>query len=247
MPSMFNSSRYYLERFANEASASGPRGMRILDAGAGACPYRPNFEANGHIYESADFGAVDKEYGHLTYRCRLDSIPVEAERFDLVFLTQVLEHLPEPLAVLQEMNRVLKPNGVLWASAPLYYEEHEKPYDFFRYTQFGLQHLLTAAKFDVDRLEWLDGYAGAVAHQYSRAAKFLPLHPRAYGGGLKGVATAAVVALHRPILALMARVLAAADGRSKYTAKGHPINYAVVARKRCEASLTGQTPMRTAS
>src|SRR5438876_920487 len=84
------------------------------DAGAGICPYRKHFIERGHQYESADFGAVDKEYGDLTYRCRLEAIPVVDDNYDLVLLSQVLEHLPEPLQVLRELQRVLKPGGTLW-------------------------------------------------------------------------------------------------------------------------------------
>ena len=43
--------------------------------------------------------------------CSLESIPVEAQRYQLVLLTQVLEHVPEPLAVLKELHRVLVPGG----------------------------------------------------------------------------------------------------------------------------------------
>ena len=32
--------------------------------------------------------------------------------------------------------------GPLWLTAPFFYAEHERLYDFFRYTQFGLRHLL---------------------------------------------------------------------------------------------------------
>jgi hypothetical protein len=44
-----------------------------------------------------------------------------------VLLTQVLEHLPDPLAVLNELNRVLKRRHRMWLTQPLYYHEHEQP------------------------------------------------------------------------------------------------------------------------
>lgn len=228
---MINSSRVYLDRFAAEAAASLPSGARVLDAGAGDCPYRKHFVLHGHDYESADFGALDKPYGALTYRCRLEAIPVEAARFRLVFFSQVMEHLPNPSAVLGELFRVLEPGGALWLSAPFYYEEHEQPYDFYRYTQFGFRHLLESAGFRLERLEWLEGYAGTVSHQFARAARHLPRRPRDYGGGLAGLATAVWVIPAKPVLALLARLLAGADLRVRFTGAGHCKNYCAVARK----------------
>ena len=53
---------------------------------------------------------------------------------------------------------MLKPGGTLWLTAPLFYAEHERPYDYFRYTQFGLRHLLEREGFR-SRRDRLDGRA----------------------------------------------------------------------------------------
>lgn len=45
-------------------------------------------------------------------------------------------------------------------AAPLFYEEHEQPYDFFRYTQFAHWLLFSQAGFQVERVEWLEGFFG---------------------------------------------------------------------------------------
>ncbi len=224
-----NSSREYLRDFAAQAAASLPAGALILDAGAGDCPYKHLF-AHAH-YESADFGQVDKEYGDITYTCDLAKVPVEADRYDLVLLTQVLEHIPEPLTVLQEMHRLLKPAGQLWLSTPLYFAEHEAPYDFYRYTQFGLRHLLESAGFNIDRMEWLEGYYGSLSYQMATAATALPLNPSAYGGGLTGTLAAGAILLVKPLALLLSIIFARLDLRKKHTQSGHPKNYAVVAVK----------------
>ena len=108
-------------------------------------PYRSLFD---HVtYESIDFCKVDKEYAAPTYIGDATAIPVSDGRYDfLVLMTQVLEHLPDPVKVLCEVNRVMKPASTLWLSCPLFYQEHEQPYDFFRYTQFGLRHLLGSCR-----------------------------------------------------------------------------------------------------
>lgn len=225
----FNSSRKYLSDFVSEAAASLPRGALVLDAGAGDCPYKHLFAKA--CYESADFCQVDKQYGEITYVCDLTNIPVEDSRYDLVLLTQVLEHVPEPQDILREMHRVLKPGGELWVSAPLFFAEHEIPYDFYRYTQFGLGHLLRSAGFIPKRIEWLEGYYGTWAYQLETASIALPLHPKHYGGGLVGSISAVMVLLVKPLFLLLSVVFSRLDVRQKHTASGQCKNYAAVAVK----------------
>ena len=58
--------------------------------------------------------------------------------FDAVLFTQVLEHVPEPARVLAELHRILRPGGTLYLTAPLVWELHELPHDYYRYTSEGL-------------------------------------------------------------------------------------------------------------
>ena len=118
-----------------------------------------------------------KKYRQPDYVCDLVAIPVEDARFDHVVCTQVLEHLPEPLRVIAELGRVLKPGGTLWLSAPLFYAEHEKPYDFFRYTRTAWA-LLEDAGFEVGEIAWLEGYFGTLSYQVRVAGRALPTGPR---------------------------------------------------------------------
>lgn len=111
-----------------------PAGALVLDAGAGTAPYAELFS---HArYESADFEKLEKEYAS-TYVCDLGAIPVEDARYDAVVFNQVMEHLPEPARVLAELGRVIKPGGRMIYTGPFFYEEHEGPYDFYRYTRSG--------------------------------------------------------------------------------------------------------------
>jgi SAM-dependent methyltransferase len=226
---LFNSSRRYLHHFVHEAAATLAPNALVLDAGAGDAPYRHLFVDSR--YQSTDFLRVDKQYSDVSYVCDLQNIPAQGSRYDLVLLSQVLEHLPEPKLALQEIHRVLKPSGKLWLSAPLYFPEHEAPYDFYRYTQFGFRHLLTESGFAVERIEWLEGYYGTLSYQLLLAAKSLPVHPRFYGHGPAAVAAAGAVNAFRPLLLLFAALFAHLDMRYKLTTAGHCKNYIVVASK----------------
>jgi len=225
-----NSSRTYLHRFLARAGESVRPGELVLDAGAGRAPYRDLF---AHArYETADFLAVKgKQYRAPDYVCDLASIPVEDARFDHVLLTQVLEHLPDPGRVLAELQRVLKPGGTLWLTAPLFYAEHERPYDFFRYTQYGLRRLLETAGFAVREVEWMEGYLGTLSYQARLLSRSLP-HGRAdWGGGVRGAALALGAKAARRASGRAAVALSALDLRFKFTGKGLPKNYQVVATR----------------
>ena len=173
-------SRHYTRVFASRAAARGAdKSFMVLDAGAGTAPYADVFS---HLtYETADYaGTPGKDYSHIDYACDIVTIPVADQRFDLVWCSQTLEHCRDPLAVLQEFHRILKPGGEVWLTAPLYYEEHEKPWDFYRFTRFAWQHFAEVVGFDVVEIEPLEGYYATLSYSLRMAAKHLPkeMQPR---------------------------------------------------------------------
>jgi SAM-dependent methyltransferase len=225
-----NSSRTYLHRFLARAARAVPPGALVLDAGAGRGRYRHLF---AHArYETADFVAVKgKAYEAPDYVCDLARIPVDDARFEHVVCTQVLEHLPEPGAVLRELGRVLVPGGRLWLTAPLTYAEHERPYDFFRYTRYGLRRLLEDAGFEVVELEPLEGYFGTLSYAVRHMSKHLPATAAAYGGGPAGHGMALAARAARAGGGPVATGLARLDLRFKLTGTSLTKNFQAVARK----------------
>lgn len=68
------------------------------------------------------------------------SMPFPAESFDLIYCRQVLEHVEEPRALLQEVKRILKPDGIFIGST-----SHLEPYhaySTFNYTPYGFLRLI---------------------------------------------------------------------------------------------------------
>lgn len=74
-------------------------------------------------------------------------LPLKSEQFDIVFASNVFEHLYEPKQIIQESARVLKVGGKMFASVPFLLMEHQAPFDFFRYTRFALEKMCKEAGF----------------------------------------------------------------------------------------------------
>jgi SAM-dependent methyltransferase len=219
----FNSSRYRLYEEVSAFALSIPKGAYLLDAGSGNQPYRELVQHTN--YESADFEELDKSYAKTRYICDLRAIPVEDERYDYIFFNQVMEHLPEPKAVLQELYRVLKPRGKIFYSGPLFYEEHQVPFDYFRYTQFGLKVLFNNAGLVTERLEWLEGYFGTIAYQFHSMAKYLPTQPKEIGLGAKAYLVSPFLFMLKKLALLLSIFFHRLEKHTKYTDRGYPKNY----------------------
>ena len=69
--------------------------------------------------------------------------------FDLVIMMEVLEHVKEPKKALSEIYRVLSHNGKLIMSTPFILGIHDEPYDYYRFTKYGLEYLLSDYKIEI--------------------------------------------------------------------------------------------------
>jgi SAM-dependent methyltransferase len=168
-----NTSRIRLREFAAEAAAQGAdKTFRVLDAGAGDLPYADLF---AHVsYEACDI----KDNGLLDFVCDLAHLPMPDATYDLVFSSQTLEHVRNPRRVMRELARVTKPGGQLWLTAPLFYEEHQKPHDYFRYTRFAWRILARQAGLKVVNISTLEGYYGSLSYYLHAGYRTLPKRER---------------------------------------------------------------------
>lgn len=120
----------------------------VLDVGCGTKPYQYFFNFTNYVGLEFDTG-IDSEKKAADYYYDGKTFPFESDSFDSIICNQVLEHVFEPKQFLSEIFRVLKPKGNLLLTVPFVWDEHEQPFDFARYSSFGLEHLLKANGFNI--------------------------------------------------------------------------------------------------
>jgi SAM-dependent methyltransferase len=120
----------------------------LLDVGCGTKPYRSLFKVKS--YRGLDIDSpVTRELGVADDLYDGTLFPYQNETFDSALCNQVLEHVFNPDEFLGEINRVLKRGGKLLLTVPFVWDEHEQPYDYARYSSFGLQALLEKNGFKI--------------------------------------------------------------------------------------------------
>lgn len=139
-----------LYRALSAAAREYVRG-RLLDAGAGRQAYRAMLQRYCASYESLDVG------GAADHVADLQRTGLPDAQYDSIFCTQVLHHLPEPGAAISEMARMLRPGGRVVISAPHLVWMHNEPHDFWRFTRYGMRHLLEKAGLRVMKEEAVGG------------------------------------------------------------------------------------------
>ena len=140
---------------------------RLLDFGCGRKPWISLFRVDEYI------GVDIEESGHDHLDSLIDvfydghTLPFEDNSFDSIFSSETLEHLFNIDEILTEFKRVLKQSGQLLITVPFTWNEHEQPYDFARYTSFGLSDLLQRHGFEIIRLHKTSTYFETVCQLFN--------------------------------------------------------------------------------
>lgn len=140
---------------------------RVLEAGSGRSPYASMLESSADSVTRLDIDAVHSPdlVGDVQ---AMKAIPDRS--FDSVLSTQVIEHVPRPQDAFSEFSRVLRPGGILILTAPHLSMIHDAPYDFFRFTRFGLAELCQASSLEVVELREVGGVISLIGHAASVGA-----------------------------------------------------------------------------
>lgn len=119
----------------------------VYDLGCGTRPYEHDIMQNADGYVGVDWSNTLHAL-HAEIVADLNQpLPIESSVANTVVSFQVLEHLSEPQTMVNEAFRILRGGGRVIISVPFQWWVHEAPYDYFRYTRYGLEHMLAKAGF----------------------------------------------------------------------------------------------------
>lgn len=134
---------------ANMKEISG----NVLDFGCGSMEYKKILE-KVETYSGLDIEGAEKNGFYAENVIYYDGvhIPFEKESFDAVISIEVFEHVEYLDDVLLELNRVIKRGGKMFFTVPMNFPGHLEPYDFRRFTKYGIMKKMEAAGFVIEKM-----------------------------------------------------------------------------------------------
>jgi SAM-dependent methyltransferase len=149
-------------------------GGRLLDAGAGEGTYKRHFTAQRYYGLDLGVGDASWNYSRLDVVGDLSALPFRDSTFDGCLNVVTLEHVREPGRVVAELARTLAPGGRLLLIAPHEWEEHQPPHDYYRFTRYGLEHLLCQAGLAEASIRPVGGFFRLLSRRLFNALQFFP-------------------------------------------------------------------------
>lgn len=139
----------------------------VVDLGCGMKPYQSWLGSGAQRWLGFDLPSSVSGRPMADAFATATDVPLRTGIADCVISTQVIEHVPNPWAVVAEAARLLKPGGCLMLSAPQSQWLHEEPHDYFRYTKYGLMELARRAGLTTVSVVPIGGAIALVGFQLS--------------------------------------------------------------------------------
>ena len=247
--SWWHIARRKLLRDAASNALSGKREARILDLGCTAqleFADAPAFRVlNAH--SSLPILAFRQMEGCQNLICTAtEELALTSNSFDVIVAGDVLQSVPDDLAALRELRRILKDGGSLCLTVPAYPflwgEEDEARGHQRRYTASELRQKLNNCGFEISRVSYLvaTGFLPSMLQRVGRnifsksivSSQAFSVNPRmgehrdGHASGLR----AALDPLHQPALRHAPGLLGAEACAHRRTRHGAPLGAAVVPR-----------------
>jgi SAM-dependent methyltransferase len=135
----------------------------VLDIGAGNHPrYQHLFRYSEYIKMNLAVGKNTDAVG------TIEAIPFPTDSFDSIICTQVLGDVYNLQQAFIEMQRVVKPGGVILVTENLFDPLHDQPHDYWRFTRYSLERLAQEAGLIIEVLEERGGYHSLIAQLRAR-------------------------------------------------------------------------------
>jgi len=145
----------------------------LLDVGCGQRRHEHLFLPHVTRYIGMDYPPVSEGVWATTGGEKVDiwadghNVPVASACVDTVLCSQVLEHVQEPAQVMRELARVLKPGGHAIVTVPQEWGVHQEPFDYYRFTRYGLAYLAEKAGLEVVDLRARGGFWAMMGQRWS--------------------------------------------------------------------------------
>lgn len=148
----------------------------LLDLGCGKVPlyeaYKPYITENTCV----DWHNTLHKNEYLDFECDLtQALPFADSEFDTIILSDVLEHIPQPENLCKELFRILAADGKLILNVPFYYWLHERPHDYYRYTEFALRRFVDGSGLTLVQLDRVGGSPEILADILAKHIQFFPI------------------------------------------------------------------------
>ncbi len=153
---------------------------QLLDIGCGKMPYKNYILNNSNVakYTGLDIESA-LEYDKAVrpdYVWNGITMPFDSESFDCALGTEVLEHCFDPEIILNEVYRVLKPEGMFFFTVPFIWNLHEVPFDAYRYTPFAIKRILESSGFRNVEIHAYGGWHSSLGQMLALWVKRSPIH-----------------------------------------------------------------------
>ncbi len=192
---------------------------KLLDLGCGRVPLYLAYK--DYITENicVDWENTLHKNKYLDYECDLTKpLPFKNGEFNTIILSDVLEHIPNPDHLWAEMTRILAKNGKLILNVPFCYVIHERPHDYYRYTEFALKKFVADAKLALVEFQAIGGSPEVLADFLAKHGQFIPLIGKPFAICIQSVVSAFVKTKIGKKL-------------SRKTSEAFPLGYFLVAKK----------------
>lgn len=164
--------------YAAQKYASG----NMIDVGCGSKPYQPIFQPYVDTYFGVDYPPTatvnygEKTKADLFVDCT--DTKLEANSYDTILSTQVIEHIYDTKKYVAECYRILKKGGIGIFTIPFLWQCHAEPFDYYRFTKYAIERHFREQAFEILELRPLEGAYAAIAQTkivslYSMPAKYL--------------------------------------------------------------------------
>ena len=149
--------------------------INVLDLGCGDMPFKEFFSGIAEKFIGVDNDPNSKAD---IIQDISETLPFKSQSFDLVILSEVLEHLQDPLKVIDNIKLILKKDGVLYMSTPFAFPIHGKPNDFFRYTEYFYKECLKKVGLECQCIYISNSIITTPILSIMQVINLLPIFPR---------------------------------------------------------------------